>query len=436
MQDGQLFPNSLISDVPTQMQGYRPQNFHLSYDGVVTSQKALVRSLNVPFVKILQHFGVAHFHHLLQQLKLSTITQSPTHYGLPLILGGAEGRLLEITNAFTCMARTLNHYVDNSSQYFSNDFRKGIYVKRDVSKAPKPIKTVPVLSAGAIFQTMEAMQKVERPDSDGHWENFRSSQKIAWKTGTSIGFRDAWAIGVTPKYAVGVWAGNADGEGRPELIGVKAAAPILFDLFDLLPSSHWFEQPYDDMIELAVCRESGFRALAICPKDTINVCQTGVKVAACNHHRLIHLDSTKRFQVNSDCESPSEMVHQPWFILPPVEGHYYRYKNPNYQLPPPYRADCLTASNSDQPMQFIYPKTDTKIFVPIDINGQLSQTIFKIAHDHPAATLYWHLDQSYLGQTETFHEMGLQPAVGNHVLVVVDKEGNRLERKFEILGKK
>jgi len=461
LQDGLIFPNSLISDVPTQMQGYQPKNYHLSYDGVVTAKRALIRSLNVPFVHLLQDFGLAHFHFLLQELQLTTINKSATHYGLPLILGGAEGRLSEITNAYAGMARTLNHFSELDGRYDSRDFRKENYLKSASRTSPDSyrdgstlsenkftkslrfskfgksiVREAPILSAAAIYQTFEAMQKVERPDSEGNWQNFQSSQQIAWKTGTSIGFRDAWAVGVTPKYAVGVWAGNADGEGRPGLIGVKAAGPILFDLFDALPSSDWFTPPYDALTPYAVCQQSGYRALDICEAATIDAAIAGTKVTACPYHQMVHLNQTKEFQVNSTCENPAEMVHQSWFILPPIEAHYYQFKNPNYQKLPPFREDCVLSNTANTPViQLIYPKKSTKIYLPIDINGELSQTIFKAAHSHPDATIYWHLDHTYLGLTHTFHEMALQPEAGDHLLVLVDQDGRRLERKFEIINK-
>ena len=438
IQDGMIFPNSLISDVPTQMQGYKPENYHLSYDGVVTTKRALVRSLNVPFVRLLQDFGLEKFHFYLKKLGLTSINQSATYYGLPLILGGAEGRLSEITNAYVGMARTLNHFADNSGEYALEDFRKGSYVlpTEPAKTTPYLVKEAPIFTAAAIYQTFDAMQKLERPNSEGNWTNFQSSQQIAWKTGTSIGFRDAWAVGVTPKYAVGVWAGNADGEGRPGLLGVKTAAPILFELFDLLPTSDWFSTPYDELIALPLCQQSGYRALAICETDTTMVVAAGTKVKACPHHRIVHLDANQVFQVSSDCENPSNMVHTPWFVLPPIEAYYYQFKNPNYTALPPFRPDCESKNSStDNPMQLIYPKVDTKIYVPIDISGKLSQTIFKVAHQQAAATVYWHLDNTFLGSTETFHEMALQPAIGEHLLVLVDADGFRLERKFEILGK-
>ncbi|MEM1123564.1 MAG: penicillin-binding protein 1C, partial [Bacteroidota bacterium] len=429
LQEGLIFPNSLISDIPTQMQGYKPQNYHLSYDGMVTAKRALIRSLNVPFVHLLQHFGLENFHFLLQQLSLTTISKSATYYGLPLILGGAEGRLSEITNAYAGMARTLKQFHALDGQYRKGDFRKGNYVflkNKPTNHANKfseeVVKTPPIFTAAAIYQTFEAMQKVERPDSEGNWRNFQSSQKIAWKTGTSIGFRDAWAVGVTPKYTVGVWVGNADGEGRPGLLGVKAAAPILFDLFDLLPVSDWFETPFDELQMWETCQQSGYRAMELCEKDTIYGGLTGTKVGACPYHRTIHLDQSGTFQVNSTCDAPSDMTHQSWFVLPPVAEHYYRFKHPNYATLPPFRADCTSFLAKNNPMQLIYPKKATKIYVPRELDGTLGKTIFKVAHRNPETTVYWHIDQTYFGSTTTFHELALQPDVGAHQLVLIDAE--------------
>jgi penicillin-binding protein 1C len=89
---------------------------------------------------------------------------------------------------------------------------------------------------------------------------FSSAQKIAWKTGTSFGFRDGWAIGLTPKYCVLVWIGNTTGEGRPDLTGINTAAPVLFDIFRALPLSEWFEPPVYHVTYIDVCHESGFKA--------------------------------------------------------------------------------------------------------------------------------------------------------------------------------
>jgi len=438
--EGNILPSSILTDIPTQLKGYRPENYHKSYDGIVPARRALARSLNVPFVHLLQNFGLQKFHFGLQKIGLTTITQSPEHYGLTLILGGAEAKLWDLCNAYSGMSRTVNHFYTHNGRYDKNDFRPSSYTYPTSNQKVKKtnlLEEAPVLSASACWSTFDAMQAVERPNSVGEWENFQSGSRIAWKTGTSFGFRDAWAIGVTPRYTVGVWVGNADGEGRPGLVGVQAAGPALFDIFELLDTPDWFEPPMDEMVRVPICQQSGYRALDICEADSLWIAQSGLNAPACTNHQLIHLDASEQWQVNSNCERPDRMVHRPWFVLPPIEEHYYKSKQPNYQMLPSYRTDCKVALGEEQhPMQLIYPKRATKIYVPIDLDGSLSETIFKVAHRKVNAQIYWHLNNEYLGVTEQFHEMALQPAAGKHVLTLVDGDGFRLERKFEILAQK
>jgi penicillin-binding protein 1C len=435
-QEGVLTPNSLISDIPMNFSGYKPQNYFETYDGVIPAKRALVRSLNVPFIHILQQYGIEKFHFNLKKLGLSTINQSANYYGLPLILGGAETTLCDITNIYAGFARTVNHFSETDSRYFPNDFRPLNYIFEKKYERPNRLRwtrEAPMIDAGSLSLTLETMQNVERPNSAGEWEQFESGKRIAWKTGTSFGFRDAWAIGVTPKYAVGVWVGNADGEGRPELIGVQVAAPIMLDIFNSLPSNDWFSTAYDDLSPIAICRQSGYRASASCEIDTIFAAKNATKMVACPYHQIIHLDAQGQYQVTDACENPSSMQHRAWFVLPPVEEYYYKSKNPNYLAPPPYRTDCQgNSSDEKNPMQLIYPRFNAQIFVPKDLNGQLSKTVFQAAHREANATIFWHLDNQYLTSTKTFHNIELSPSAGNHLIILVDEKGNRVEQKFEI----
>lgn len=438
LQEGDLLPSSLIPDIPTQLNGYRPVNYHETYDGMVTARRALVRSLNVPFIRLLQQYGLEKFHFGLHQLGLHTIDRPPSHYGLPLVLGGAESTLWDITQAYSSMARTLVHFYEFDGKYSAHDFRPLNY-QHDLQVGPSLrkdlLKEAPVLQASAIWLCFEAMRQVERPNALGNWERFQSGQRIAWKTGTSFGFRDAWAVGLTPKYIVGVWAGNADGEGRPGLIGVQAAAPVLFDIFAQLKPAQWFEQPFDEMLRVPVCKDSGYRPLSICERDTIWAPLAAVRLKACNYHKRIHLDESGQWQVNSHCVNPNAMQHRSWFVLPPVEEYYFKSKNPGYRMLPPYRTDCQERVQSENPMQLIYPKYPTKIYVPLDLDGTRSRTVFRVVHRDPETTLFWHLDNEYIGQTSVFHNLELNPQSGQHRLVVVDAQGYRLEQEFEIIEK-
>ncbi len=438
-QEGEILPNSLLIDVPTDIGGFHPENFHETYDGVIAARRALARSLNIPYVRLLHQYGLEKFYGNLKRLGISTFNKPPAHYGLTLVVGGAEGTLWELTGVYASLARSVSHWYPYEGKYDASDWHHPNYLFKNIpaSKTPKSrlLKQAPLLRSSAAWLALNAMSEVERPDGQGNWELFEGSQQISWKTGTSFGFRDAWAIGVTPRYAIGVWVGNADGEGRPGLTGIEKAAPILFDIFNLLPTAERFDPPYDDMVQLSVCKKSGYRATELCELDTIWAAKGGERVAACPYHTTIHLDTTGQFQVSDDCEPPQNMKHTPWFVLPALEEYYHKTRNPSYQIVPPHRKDCAAAAAKSSPVQLIYPKSATKIYLPIDFNGKLGSVIFKAAHRMPEAAVYWHLDDEFVGTTKRFHELAMTPPIGRHRLTLVDEAGNRCGQDFEVLGK-
>lgn len=241
LNDGDILPNTLIPDIPTQIAGFVPHNYNVTFDGAVPAKRALARSLNIPAVRMLQNYGTEKFNYNLKKLGMTTLRFAPEHYGLSVILGGAEGKIWDIAAMYANMARTLNHYTTYNGMYDKNDFHPPFYTSQP-THTPQLEKTH-ILSAASIYLTFQAMVEVARPDEDQSWKQYTSATKVAWKTGTSFGFRDGWAIGVTPTHVVAVWVGNADGEGRPGLTGIQTAAPVLFSIFSLLKSGKWFLPP-------------------------------------------------------------------------------------------------------------------------------------------------------------------------------------------------
>ena len=443
LQDGQLLPNTLVADIPSYFSGYTPKNYHQTYDGATPAGEALYRSLNVPAVRMLSSYGHVKFHHTLNELGFTTIDRPANDYGLSLILGGAETTLWDLGATYSGMVRNLKHFRNNSGQYASDAFRPlNFEMAKSVSHVSdtdnEKLVDHTLLNASVVWHTFESMVEARRPGADGYWRHFSSDRKIAWKTGTSFGFRDAWAVGCTPDYVVAVWCGNADGEGRPGLVGLSAAAPLMFDIFDMLGrTQEWFDPPFDEMQEVAVCRESGHRALDICTAvDTQWIPKAGLKTAPCPYHKLVYLDATGQQRVHGDCASPFDMEQQSYFVLPPSQEWYYKSKHPDYKVLPDYRADCLMAmaqSNSQQSMDLVYPKLSTKIAIPVNLDETKSSTVFEVAHRRTNATIFWHMDESYIGKTKTFHELALNPDPGKHLLTLVDEQGEVLKRRFEIV---
>jgi penicillin-binding protein 1C len=435
LNDGLLLPNTLVPDIPMQIGGFIPENYNLTFDGAVPAKMALARSLNIPAVKMLQSYGYEQFYSLLRKMGFTTLTKPAGHYGLSLILGGAEATLWDISGVYASMARTLNHYNVHGQGYDKSDFHPPVCLLQETQEQQAFTDRSTWFDAASIWLTFEAMVEVARPDAELQWQQFSSSHKIAWKTGTSFGNRDAWSIGVTPEYVVGVWVGNASGEGRSGLTGISVAAPVLFDIFKTLPPTTWFSPPHDAMVKVEVCRYSGYRACSICEyTDSVWIPVAGGRTLPCPFHHLIHLDRSGSYQVTSACESPDNMKHVPWFVLPPVQEWYFRNKNPFYRVLPAFRPDCAPVS-ARKNMDMIYPGNNSRVYIPVELDGRPGSTVFKVAHRNPAAIVYWHLDDSFTGSTVQIHQMALAPSPGVHRLTLVDQNGETMAIRFEVISK-
>jgi len=384
LQDGTILPRTLLKDTPVNLNGFAPQNFDLQFHGAVPAAEALARSLNVPAVHLLRAYGAPRLLEVLREAGLSTLTRDASDYGLSLILGGGEGTLADITRAYAGMVRRYEGLPTDS----------------------------PFTDRIALWYTFEALKEVNRPD-EIDWKLIRSVRKAAWKTGTSYGYRDAWAVGVTPDYAIGVWCGNADGHGVPGMTGARTAGPVLFDLLNLLPpSSDWFEDPLSFRAEpegrsreisgvwLDVCTASGMLRSQDCPDYTRQLLpERAADSEVCPYHR----DGS--------------------FRLPPAMEWYYKTYHPEYEVRP---------SRDEAPLEFLYPESGSVLTLPRQLDGSVPGAVFQAVHRDPAAVLYWHLDNEYLGETHLIHQMQLSPPPGKHTVTVVDGDGKTVSVGFTV----
>ncbi|MBC8595098.1 penicillin-binding protein 1C [Oscillospiraceae bacterium N12] len=416
LQEGELLPHTLVPDIPININGFAPQNFSQQFEGAVPASEAIARSLNIPTVTMLQHYSVPKFYNFLKEIGLTTLNRPASHYGLSLILGGAEGTLWDITTAYADMARSLKGLDHTYCTLTHSD--------------PPPFTLPDLFQPGGVWQTFEAIKEVNRPE-EIDWRTIPSMQTIAWKTGTSYGFRDAWAVGVTPRYAVGVWVGNATGEGKPGLVGARTAGPVMFDVFNLLPSSPWFSRPKDIFIDAEVCRLSGHLKGRFCEEtDTVLILPAGLKTDVCPYHHPVTLSADGTFRLYESCINTEISIQKNWFTLPPVWEWYYKQHHPEYRTLPPFKPGC--GEDSFRPMQFIYPTMNAHIHLPKQMDGSKGQMTFQLVHSNPDATVYWHLDDNYLTETKDFHKVSLTPSAGKHSITVVDGEGNAVSVSFFI----
>lgn len=373
LEDGVILPRTLLPDVPVNLDGFAPQNFDRQFYGAVPAAEALARSLNVPSVFLLRQYGVPRFHALLRKCGLTTLDKDASHYGLSLILGGGETRLTEITAAYSDMVR---NYLEGGSAW-------------------DPLAT---------WYTLEALKEVNRPD-ELDWRLIRSVRKAAWKTGTSYGFRDAWAVGMTPEYTIGVWAGNAEGQGVPGLTGASTAGPVMFDILNLLQiSEEWFPEPDFSACGTwaTVCPLSGYLAGPDCPQsEQIAIPDAGLETEPCPYHKGGE------------------------FVLPPSMEWFYKPHHPEYT--------GAKKTGNRKEMEFIYPAGGSTLHLPRQISGEVEGAVFRLAHRNPAETVWWHLDNEYIGETRYIHELRLAPEPGKHHLTAVDTEGNTASVSFTIV---
>lgn len=426
---GEILPGTLVTDVPTQYGGYMPENYDHSYRGAVPAEVALAQSLNVPSVRMLKRHGAHRFYDFLKHMGMTSLTRKVDDYGLSLILGGAEITLWEVANFYANLASIARL----SQANYANTYQP-LRLLNNERIAPQATAEI---SPGAAWLTLRALLEVSRPGEEGYWKNFASSRKIAWKTGTSWGLRDAWAVGNTSQHTIAVWSGNASGEGRPGLTGSTVAAPILFDLFNRVEPAGWFPLPEFHLKELDVCKNDGYLANGYCETEKQWAPRDSNFDQISPHHVRLHLDRSRRFRVHSGCERISEMENADWFVLSPAQEFYYRRHHADYRILPPFRKDCESptgAETSKRPLDFLYPSHDARIYIPIDLAEKEGRTVFEAVHRDRDAIIYWHLDDQYLGSTRTFHQRALNATPGSHVITIVDQEGNQQSRRFEVLA--
>jgi len=419
---GMIFPSSLLKDLPTQIQTYAPENNNGEYEGVIRANEALAKSLNVPFVRSLREYGIPSFLKLLRECGFTTLDRSASEYGLPLILGGGEVTLSEVCEAYRLlMLQAMRKDIDDDTRG-AESWRK--MNKEEQSKTGRFIKFP--ISQGAAYLTLEALSHSKRPHEYAVLESLNLSQKIAWKTGTSDGFKDAWSIGVTTKYVVGVWAGNADGTGRPEIRSNIATLPLMFEIFDMLGKSSWIEKPIFALKTCKACKHSQYSHFNFCSESEMTEQPIDApQPPPCPYCKSLCLTEDGKYQMEAGDSKGLERIENR-FVLSPFEEYFYVKHHKDYVKVPPFH------SNKKGEFEIVFPLPYDSISIPIELSGKRGAFVAKASHKNNDAKLYWDIDGSYLGKTERFHQIEVTVGKGKHLLTLTDNTGTTKQVAFYV----
>ncbi len=440
--DGLILPSTVIRDIPSYFGSFSPSNYDKKYNGLVSSKEALIRSLNVPAIRLLNAFGFYKFYVFLKSAGVTSLFRQPDDYGLTLVLGGAETSLYDLAVLYRGLGSqgrfaplSLLYPGNGESQEVSGTLSSMPRLNYPDAEERDPVSNL--LSPAACWLTLDVLKELKRPGAEFYWEQYRNQFPLAWKTGTSYGQRDAWAVGVNPSWTIAVWVGNFDGEGNTNLTGAGCAAPLMFDIFNYLPKSRdkigWFDRPVNLLKPIELCMDTGFAAGPDCVRTFIDdspVVKHPLK--RCPFHKGIYVTLDESEQVCSLCWTPGKYKKVSRAVYPPDVTQYLRESGIVVSLLPPHKKGC-PGSQEEKVIQIVYPAANARLKIPRDFNGLLQMITFSAAHRVPGRKVFWYLDNIYRGVTQGKHKMAFHISEGNHVLEVVDEEGNRVKQRFRIL---
>ncbi len=416
---GIILPSTLVRDLPTSYYGYAPRNADERFDGLVRAEEALVRSLNVPAVRLLRRYGVFNFHRFLRDAGVTTLSRPADDYGLPIILGGAEVTLWDVARLFRGLAHGGR-----------------IEPLRCLQEQAEPAPSASIISPGAAYLVLEVLRNVRRPGVEYYWHQYRNQWPLAWKTGTSYGQRDAWAVGVSPTWTVAVWVGNFSGEGNPSLGGAQTAGPLLFDIFNRLPKDldrAWFPRPDANLTTTTLCLHSGRPIGPDCPHGAQALMpRHGRPMDRCTYHRGIVLNGSGTHQVCSLCWEPGDHRRARQTVYPPDVAQFLRERGTALPDPPPHKEDCPAQSVAN-PLQILYPESESRLQVGRDFDGEQQKIVLRAAHSDRERALFWYVNRRFLGRTVNQHRLAVSLEPGTQALEVVDAHGFRDGIRFHVV---
>jgi penicillin-binding protein 1C len=366
---------------------------------------------------LLNSYGVFGFHTFLKNTRISTLVRSADDYGLPLIIGGAEVTVWDMVRLFRGLA---NDGAFEPLQVTEENLKTGT--------------SAPLISRGACYLTLEILKDLNRPGAEYYWKQYKNQWPLAWKTGTSYGHRDAWAVGVSPQWTIAIWIGNFDGEGNKNLSGAASAGPLLFEIFNNLPHDPqlvWFGKPEADLSTYELCSETGFIAGDNCLKRTaVEGPQYMKPLRLCPYHESFWFDKNNKYTVCSRCWE--EGYHKTCKLIYTADIYQYMFdKGYLLETIPRHNPKCpVNKENKD--LQILYPYPDAVLWIPKDFDLKHQEVVFRAAERDPNRKVFWYLNDKLIGETKGRHILPAQIPSGWHEIYVIDDAGNKDNKKFSV----
>lgn len=414
---GLIHPQSILKDAPTAFGPFQPENFDGRFAGPISAHDALIHSRNIPAVYVASKLNRPGLYDFLKNAGVSRL-QSEQHYGLALALGGGEVTMEELATLYTMLA---NQGTLRPLRYLADEPRN---------------EGIALLSPEASYMVMNILGDNPRPDSIPMATGNRWN--VAWKTGTSWGFRDAWSVGVVGPYVLAVWIGNFDGSSNPAFIGIEAAAPLFFRIADALPITLPQERDLPrisprNLKQVAVCTASGDLPNAWCPQTTDTWFIPGKSpIRVSTLHRPVVVDNRTGLAACPpyDPAGTHTEIAEFW---PSDMMRLFREAGMPRRAPPAKRCVGAGIASDEADVPHITSPL-LSVAYTLRLSRPLETIELQATNGADAKKLYWFSDKAYLGGVAAGSRMlAWRPDnAGWHSLTVVDDKGRSASRDVQV----
>lgn len=416
MEQGLAHPMTMLKDTPFSYRGFNPENFDGDFQGPLHARDALIKSRNVPAVYLASHLKEPTLHAFLKKAGVTPLREEG-FYGLSLALGGAEISMEKIAELYAMLA--------NEGRL--KPLRK--LESESISGGEK------MLSPEAAYMVLDILKDNPPPAQSFRRDWTAGNLPVSWKTGTSAGFRDAWAIGVAGGYVVAVWVGNFDGRPNPAFIGADAAAPLMFELVDALKGLHFVtggeRRPVPPgLTKTEVCAVSGQIPGPHCQVKAKTLFIAGKSpITKCSIHRQVAVSAVSGMAA---CPGDAKVVYKTYEFWPSDLLKIFRQAGIPRRLPPPPDPSCsFTAGISGRAPAITSPQAGVVYSLPADGKGADKISLSAVT-DSDAETIYWFVDAEYVGAAPAGQPAFWKPKPGTFTVRAVDDRGRADSRKMTV----